>query len=65
MLHTKYQQNIPCHSGEKIDFIDFAIFSNGGHLGFSTILNFIILKLESLVMLHVKFENYECSGFRE
>ena len=36
MLHTKYQPNIPCHSGEKVDFASFAIFSIGSHLGFST-----------------------------
>ena len=29
---------------KKNDFIGFAIFSIGGHLGFSTNLNFIILK---------------------
>ena len=45
MLHTKYQPNIPCHSGEKVDFISFAIFSIGSHLGFSTKRYFIILKL--------------------
>ena len=44
MLHTKYQPNIPCHSGEKVDFIGFAIFSIGSHLGFATKRNFIILK---------------------
>ena len=44
MLHTKYQPNIPCQSGEKVDFISFAIFSIGSHLGFSTKRNFIILK---------------------
>ena len=35
MLHTKYQPNIPCHSGENVDFIGFAIFSIGSYLGFS------------------------------
>ena len=44
MLHTKYQPNIPCHSGEKVEFTGFAIFSFGSHLGFSTKWNFIILK---------------------
>ena len=44
MLHTKYQPNIPCPSGEKVDFISFAIFSIGSDLGFSTKRNFIILK---------------------
>ena len=33
MLHTHYQSNVPCHSGEKVDFIGFAIFSTGSHLG--------------------------------
>ena len=31
-LHTKFQPNIPSHSGENGDFNSFAIFSNGGHL---------------------------------
>ena len=62
MLHTKYQPNIP---GENVDFISFAIFSIGSHLGFSTKRNFIILKPYGLVMLHVKLENPECNGFRE
>ena len=44
MLQSKYQLNIRCHSGEKVDFIGFAIFSIDSHLGFSTTLNFIILK---------------------
>ena len=44
MLHTKYQPNVPCHSGEKVDLIGFAIFSIGSHLGLSTKRNFIILK---------------------
>ena len=44
MLHTKYQPNIPSHSGEKVDFTSFAIFSISSHLGFSTKRNFIILK---------------------
>ena len=44
MLHKKYQPNIPCHSGEKVDFIGFAILSIGSHLGFAPKRNFIILK---------------------
>ena len=44
MLHTKYQPNLLCHPGEKVNFIDFAIFSIGSHLGFSTRQNIIILK---------------------
>ena len=65
MLLIKFQHNIPSHSEEKLDFIGFAIFSIDGHLRFSTRLNLIILKPCSLVMLHVKFENHGCSGFRE
>ena len=60
MLHTKYQPNIPCHSGEKVDFI-----SIGSHLGFAPKRNFIILKPQSLVMLHVKLDNHKCCGVRE
>ena len=51
MLYTKFQKNIPCDSGEKIDFNGLAIFSNSHHFGFSNRLNFISLKHGSLVML--------------
>ena len=56
MFHAKFQTNIPSCSGEKVDF---AIFS----IGDQTV--FFILKLCSLIMPHVKFENHEWSGFRE
>ena len=46
-------------------FMFCAIFSNGGHLGYSTWPNFTILKPWSQAMLHVKFENCRCSSFRE
>ena len=65
MTHAKFQPNIPSSSGEKVDFIGFAIFSTGDHLGFSTRLNFLIQKPCRLIMPHVKFENHGCSGFRE
>ena len=57
MLHIKFQLKVYKGSGEKNDFIGFAIFSIDGHLGFLTRLNFIILKPCSLVTLHLKFEN--------
>ena len=44
MLHAKYQPYIPYRSGENVDFIGLAMFSIGDYLGFSSILNFIILK---------------------
>ena len=62
MLHTKFQPNIPRSSGQKVDFNGFAIFSYGGHLGFSIRLNFTILKRCSLLMQNVKSENNGCSG---
>ena len=65
MFHANFQPNIPNGSGEEVDFVVFAIFSNGGHLGFLTWPNFTILKPCSLVMLQVKFETHGCSGFRE
>ena len=65
ILHTKFQPNIPSRTGENDDFISFAIFSNGGHLEFSTRLNFSILKPWSLIMLHMKFKIHGCSGLRE
>ena len=36
IFHAKIQPKISSGSGEKVDFVIFAIFSNGGHLGFST-----------------------------
>ena len=71
MLHVKF--DIPCQnsakisngSGEKVDIVIFAIFSNGGHLGYSTRLNFIILRPWSQVMLHIKFEKCRCNSFIE
>ena len=65
ILHIKFQPNIPSRSGENGNFNSFAIFSNGGHLEFSTRLNFIILKPWSLAMLHMKFKIHGCSGLRE
>ena len=41
------------------------MFSNSGHFGFLTRLNFIFLKPCSIVMLHVKFENHGRSDFRK
>ena len=64
-IHTKFQPNILSHSGDNVDFNGFAIFSIGGHLGFSTRLHFTGLKPCSLIMLHVKFEIYRCGGFIE
>ena len=64
ILHTKFQPNIPNHSGE-CHFISFAIFSNGGHCEFSTRLNFTILKPWRLIMLRRKFKIDGCSGLRE
>ena len=65
ILHTKFQPNIPSRFGENDDFNSFALFSNGGHLEFSTRLNFIILKPWSLIMLHMKLKIHGCSGLRE
>ena len=65
IFHTKFQLNIPSHSGEKDDFNSFAIFSNGGHLELSTTLNLTILKPWSLTMLHMTFKIDGCSGLRE
>ena len=36
IFHAKIQPKISRGSGEKVNFVIFAIFSNGGHLGFST-----------------------------
>ena len=65
ILHTKLQPNISSRSAEYGDFITSTIFSNGGHLEFSTRLNFTILKSWGLIMLHMKFKIRAVSGFRE
>ena len=62
MHHTIFQPNILSCFEEKVDFTSVAIFSSSIHLGFSTRLNFIILKPCSIITLHVKFENHGCSG---
>ena len=36
IFHAKIQPKISSGSREKVDFVIFAIFSNGGHLGYST-----------------------------
>ena len=36
MFQTNLLQIIPKGSGEEIDLVVFAIFTNGGHLGFLT-----------------------------
>ena len=36
IFHAKTQPKLSSGSGEKVDFVIFAIFSNGGHLGYST-----------------------------
>ena len=65
ILHTKFQPKILSRSGENGEFNSFGIFSNGGRLEFSTRPNFTILKPWSLIIMHMKFKNYGCSGLRE
>ena len=65
MCHTKFQPNIPSHSGENADFTGFAIFSISRYLEFSMRLDFNILKPWSLIMVHMKFEIHGCSGLSE
>ena len=65
MIHAKFQPNILTCTGKKLISLVLLLFSTGGHLGFSTRLNFHILKPCSLIKPHVKFENHGCSGFRE
>ena len=65
IFHAKIQPKISSRSGEKVDYVIFAIFSNGGHLGYSTWPNFIILRPWWQVMLHVKFECCRCKSFLE
>ena len=41
------------------------IFSNSGHLEFSTRLNFTVLKSWRVIMLHMEYEIHGCSGLEE
>ena len=50
IFHAKIQPKISSGSGEKVDFVIFAIFSNGGHLGFSDLTQFY--NSETLVAGH-------------
>ena len=36
IFHAKIQSKISSGSGEEVYFVVFAVFSNGGHLGYST-----------------------------
>ena len=36
IFHAQIQPKISCGSGEEVDFVVFAIFSNSGQLGYST-----------------------------
>ena len=57
MFHWYYLQKFSqksSGSGEEVDFVIFAIFSNSSHLGYSAWPNFTILRPCSQVMLHVK-----------
>ena len=48
--------NIILSASGEVEFVIFATFSNGSHLGFSIYLKFIILKPYSQVMHHVKYQ---------
>ena len=65
IFHAKIQPKISSGSGEKVDYVVLAIFSNGGHLGYSTGPNFTILRPWSQILLHVKFQNCRSSNFIE
>ena len=64
-IACQIQPKISSGSGEQVDFVIFAISSNGGHLEYSTWPNFIILRTWWQVMLHVKFENCRYNSFIE
>ena len=36
IFHSKIQPKISGSSGEEVDFVVFAVFSNSGHLGYLT-----------------------------
>ena len=61
IFHAKVQPKIFSGSREEVDSVIFAIFCNRSRLGYSTLFDFTILKLWSLIMLHVKFNNNWCN----
>ena len=65
IFHAKIKPKISCDSGEEIDFVIFAIFSNGGHLGYTTWPNFTSLRPWRPIMLQVKFDKNCCNDFIE
>ena len=36
IFHAKIQSKISSGSGEEVDFVNFGLLSNSGHLGYST-----------------------------
>ena len=63
MLHTKFRENRPAGSGEKIFEGFFTIYGHGGHLGHVTrimLTNFHFLVPESF---HTKFSSEWPSSF--
>ena len=36
IFHAKIEPKVSSGSGEEVDLVIFAIFTNGGHLGYST-----------------------------
>ena len=67
ILHTKFQPKIfqPLCRKWRVFYVFFFIFSNSGHLEFSTRLNFTVLKPWSLMMLHMKFKIHACNDLRD
>ena len=65
MLYEKFQSNISSGSVEKNAFSGLAIFCISSHFLILDQAEFYHSKALQLVMLHVKFENYGCNGFRE
>ena len=65
MLQDKFQNHRPSGSGEE-DFLKvFAIYSHGGYLGHVTINIYTNLHFPFLTMLHIKFDFYWPSIFKE
>ena len=55
MLHAKFHNHKPTRSVAEDCFKDFAIYSNGGHLGHVTLTFYTNFHFPFLTMLHIKF----------
>ena len=65
IIHVEFQNHRPSGSGEEDFFLNFAIYSPGGHLGYVTWTIYTNFRPPFLRMLYMKFKFDWPSDFRE